>query len=111
MVRVLVTVEPRMYREAIALAIHRNRAALDVRIASPEEAEAELASFRPHLLVHNDTAPIPEKALAGVPCRLEVLYSDSMNAKTRARGREEEVRDMGVGGLLGLVDEAARLLG
>ena len=100
-----------MYREAIALSIHQGRPGLDVRAAPPEQAEAELAGFRPHLLVHNDTAPIPETALDGVPCRVEVLYSDSMNARTHhVGGREEEARDMGVGGLLEAVDEAARLL-
>jgi hypothetical protein len=107
--RVLVTVLPRMYREAIALSIHRNRPGLDVRSAPPEEAERELAAFRPHLLVHNDTAPISEGALDGVPCRVEVLYSDSMSARAHVGGRVEEVGDMDVGRLLGVVDEAAGL--
>ena len=98
-----------MYREAIALSIHRNRPGLDVRSAPPEEAGRELAAFLPHLLVHNDDAPIPEPALAGVPFRVEVLYTDSMCARTHVGGRAEEVGDMGVGGLLGLVDEAAGL--
>ena len=65
MIRVLVALSPRMYRQAIALSIHRNRPGLDVRAASQEDAERELETFRPHLLVHNDTAPIPEAALAG----------------------------------------------
>ena len=59
----------------------------------------------PHLPVHNDNAPIPEAALADVPSRVEVLYTDSMNARTHVGGRSEEVSDMGVGGLLGVVDE------
>ncbi len=94
-----------MYREAIVLSIHRNRPGLDVRSASPEDAERELATFLPHLLVHNDNAPIAEAALANVPYRVEVRYTDSMNAKTHVGGRAEEVGDMGVGGLLGVVDE------
>ena len=105
--RVLVTVSPRMYREAIALSIHRNRPGLDVRAAPPEEAERELAAFLPHLLVHNDTAPVPEGTLAGVPWRVEVLYSDSMSARVVADGRAEEVGDMDIGGLLAVVDAAA----
>ncbi len=109
--RVLITLSPRMYREAIALSIHRNRPGLDVRSAPPEDAEQELAGFLPHLLVHNDNATIPEVALTGIPCRVEVLYSDSMNARTHVGGRAEEVGDMGVGGLLGVVDEAAGLTG
>jgi hypothetical protein len=105
--RVLVTVSPRMYRQAIALSIHRNRPGLDVRAAPPEEAERELAAFRPHLLVHNDTAPVSEGALASVPWRVEVLYSDSLSARVVADGRAEEVGDMDVGGLLAVVDAAA----
>jgi hypothetical protein len=49
MIRVLVALSPRMYRQAIALLVHRGRPDLvDVRLAPPEAAKAELASFRPH---------------------------------------------------------------
>ena len=109
MIRVLVSLSPRMYREAIALSIHRNRPGLDVRSAPPEDGERELTAFVPHLLVHNDNAPIPEAALAGVPYRVEVLYTDSMHSRTHVGGRAEEVGDIGVGGLLGVVDEAMGL--
>src|SRR3712207_1869613 len=109
MIRVLISLSPRMYREAIALSIHRNRPGLDVRSAPPDDAERELAAFTPHLLVHNDNAPIPEAALAAVPYRVEVLYTDSMHARTHVCGRAEEVGDIGFGGLLGVVDEAIGL--
>jgi hypothetical protein len=70
-----------------------------------------VADFRPHLLVHNDTAPIPEGALAGVPCRVEVLYSDGMDARVSDDGRIERIGDMDVEGLLRVVDRAAALAG
>jgi hypothetical protein len=111
MIRVLVALSPRMYRQAIALSIHRNRPGLDVRVAPLEEAERELAAFRPHLLVHNDTAPIPEGSLDGVPWRVEVLYSDSMNARVRADGTVSEAYDMSTEDLLRAVDGAAELAG
>ena len=111
MTRVLVALSPRMYRQAITLSIHRNRPGLDVRSTSPEAAAGEIEAFRPYLLVHNDTAPIPEGALAGVPCRVEVLYSDSMDARVSAGGRIERIGDMDVGGLLRVVDRAAALAG
>ena len=114
MIRVLVTLVPRMYRQAVALSIQRNRPGLvDVRLAPPEAAETELASFRPHLLVHNDArgelVPIPEAALEAVPHRLEVLYSDSMDVRLSADGRLTEVRDASTEDLLGAVDGAASL--
>jgi len=98
-----------MYRQAIALSIHRNRPGLDVRIPPPEEAERELTTFQPHLLVHNDTAPIPAETLDGVPYRVEVLYSDSMDARVIADGRVEEIGDMDLEGLMAAVDGAAEL--
>jgi hypothetical protein len=104
MMRVLVSLSSRLYREAIALSIHRNRPGLDVRSAPPEDAARELAAFLPHLLVHNDDASIPEAALVGVPYRVEVPYTDSMHAKAHVGGRAEEVGDLGIGGLLGVVD-------
>src|SRR5918993_3213991 len=114
MIRVLVTLTPRMYREAVALSIQRNRPGLvDVKLAPPEVAEAELASFRPHLLVHNDAhgglVPIPEAALEAGPHRLEVLYSDSMDVRISADGHLTELRDASTEDLLGAVDGAASL--
>jgi hypothetical protein len=118
MIRVLVILSPRMYREAVALSVQRNRPGLvDVRLAPPEAAEAELASFRPHLLIHDDTrgdprrgfAPIPEAALETVPHRLEVLYSDGMDVRISADGRLTEVRDASTDDLLGAVDAASSL--
>ncbi len=105
----LVSLSPRMYREAIVLTIHRNRPGLEVRSASPEDAERELATFLPHLLVHNDNAPIAEAALANVPSRVEVRYTDSMDARVSADGQLERIADMDVGGLLRVADLAAAL--
>lgn len=114
MIRVLVTLSPLMYRQAIALSIHRNRPGLvDVRIAPPEAMEDQLASFRPHLLVHNDAhaglVPISEAVLETVPHRIEVLYSDGMDALLSADGRLTELRDASTDDLLAAVDEAADL--
>ena len=109
--RILITLPPRMYREAIALAIHQHRPGLvEVRVAPPEAAEGELAGFRPHLLVHADADPIPAGALAGVPCRVEVLYSDSMDARVISGDGVREARDMSMEGLLRAVDGAAALV-
>jgi hypothetical protein len=119
MIRVLVILSPRMYREAVALSIQRGRPGLvEVRLAPPEAAQAELlASFRPHLLIHDDTradprrgfAPIPEAALEKVAHRLEVLYSDSMDVRISADGRLTEVPVASTDDLLGAVDAASSL--
>ena len=109
--RVLVSVSPRMYREAIALSIHRHHSGLEVRLSPPEAAEEELAAFRPHLLIHDDTAPIPEEVLEGIPTRVEMLYSDSMDARVRAGGMVSQMRDMSTEDLLRTVAVAATIDG
>jgi hypothetical protein len=118
MIRVLVTLSPRMYREAVALSIQRGRPGLvDVRLVPPEASEAQIASFRPHLLVHNEASadacdgavPVPETALEAVPYRLEVLYSDGMDARISADGHISEIRDASTDDLLETVDAAGSL--
>jgi hypothetical protein len=109
MVRVLVTVEPRIYREAVAQSIRRASPGAEVKVAPPDDAEGEIALFRPDLLVHDDTAGIAEGALAGVPCRVEMLYSDSMDARVTADGMATRLRDMSTEDLLRTVAVAASL--
>jgi hypothetical protein len=107
MMRVLVTVTPRMYRQAIALSIQRQRSGLDVRVASPEAAEGELAAFRPHLLVHNDR--LGPEAVEDVPCRVEVQYSNGMDARISADGEVSTACDMCMEDLLRIVDRTTAL--
>jgi hypothetical protein len=110
MIRVLVALSPQMYREAVALSVHRGRpGTVNVRLAPPEAAEAELASFRPHLLVRDDTAPLPERALEGVSCEVEILYSGSMDARVRANGMVCRLRDVSTEELLRTVAVASAL--
>ena len=107
--RVLVTVSPKMYREAVAASIRRARPGIEVRVAPPEDTGVELASFRPGLLIHNDTVPVPEWALSGVPSRVEISYSDGMSARVVAGGVESgTLRDISTEDLLRVVAVAAR---
>jgi hypothetical protein len=103
----LVTVSPLMYREAIALSLRQRHPDFEVRIAPPEAAEEEVKGFGPHLLVHNDTDGLDRSVLESVPCRVEVCYSDSMDAKISADGRLEEFGDISTDDLLRAADEVA----
>ena len=111
MVRVLVTVEPRMYREAIALAIQHHRPDAEVLLASEGVADGRVSGFAPHLLVRNDGgAAFPEGLLEGVVCRAEVLYTDSMATRVSlAGGGSYTIEDACMDDLLALVDEAEGL--
>jgi hypothetical protein len=108
--RILITVTPRMYRQALAISLHRRRPDFEVRIASPEAAEEEVHTFRPHMIVRTDTDGLDPGVLARVPYWVEVLYSDGMDAKIAVDGRVEEIKDMSTDELLWAADEARRLL-
>jgi hypothetical protein len=109
-VRVLITVSPRMYREALALAVHRDHPGFEVRLAPPTESDEEVLSFRPHLLVLNDTDGLDRRLLSGVPCWVEVLYSDSMDAKIGVKGSDSQVSDITMDDLSRVVNEAEELI-
>ncbi len=108
--RVLITVTPRMYREALALAVQRDHPGFEVRIAPPTESDEEVSSFRPHLLVHNDNDGLDQRLLSGVPCWVEVLYSDSMDAKIGVKGSVSQVKDISLDDLSRVVNEAEELI-
>jgi hypothetical protein len=106
-VRILVTIMPRIYREAIAGYLLQHRPGYEVRSAAPADAEEEVILFAPHLLVHDDTDGLDPRVLRGVSCWIEVLYSDSMGARISVEGRIEENPDISTEVLLRVADEAA----
>ena len=111
MVRVLVTVEPRMYREAIAFAVQRHRPEAEVMLVPEEVMDGQVKEFAPHVLVRNDTdAAVPEKLLGSVVCRVEVLFTDHLSARVSAGGRTYTIEDATMENLLALVDEAEDLV-
>src|SRR5215212_2250984 len=64
-VRILLTISPRMYREALALCIHRHRPDFDVLLAPPWSLDGRSERFGPHVLVQDaEEAGLPP-ALAG----------------------------------------------
>ncbi|HWS81421.1 MAG TPA: hypothetical protein VN178_10390 [Rubrobacter sp.] len=80
-----------------------------MRVAPPEDAGSEVAEFRPHLLVHNDTDGFGPEDVASVPCRVTVLYSDGMDARISADGQFSRTSDMSTEDLLQVVDVAIAL--
>jgi hypothetical protein len=105
--RILVAIAPRMYREAIAGYLLQHRPSYEVRSVAPADAEDEVILFAPRLLVHTDTKGLDAGVLIGVPCRIEVLYSDSMGARISVDGRVEEHPDISTDVLLRVADDAA----
>jgi hypothetical protein len=113
MVRVLVTVEPRMYRQAIALSVQRTRPNSEVLLAPEDVLDGQVEDFAPHVLLRSDShSLIPEEKLgSSVVLRVEVLYTDHMAARVSVAGGDPyTIEDASMEDLLSLVDEAEALV-
>jgi hypothetical protein len=111
MVRVLVTVEPRMYRETIALAVQRNRPEAEVLLVPENVLNGQVGDFAPHVLVRTGAdRVVPEGLLSSVVCRMEVLYTNGMAARVSVGDRSYTIEDATMEDLLALVDKAEDLL-
>lgn len=108
--RILVTVKPRMYREALALALHEHRPDAEVMLAPSESLDGEVKDFRPHLLVRNDNDGAGPEYLNAIAGRIEILFSDGMGARVNLDGRVRKLDDMCVDDLLAVVDEVAEFI-
>ena len=108
--RALITLTPRMYREAVAHSLGQRRPGMEVRIAPPEAAEEEIRAFVPHLLVRNDTDGLDSRMLEGILCWVEVLYSDSMDARIGVKGSVSQVSDISMDDLSRVLNEAEELI-
>ncbi len=110
MLRVLITVEPRMYREALALTVRSHRPETEILLVSEYALDGQVDGFAPQMLVRNDGgATFPEKLLGSVVGRMEVLYTDSMSARVTVGERSFTIENACVDDLISLVDEAEAL--
>ena len=113
LVRILLTITPRMYREALALSIHRRRPDFEVLLAPPWPLDGKAELFRPHVLVQDaDEAGLPP-ALAqdeqGVVCRIRILTADRIEATIELDGTTSEIHDVCLEDLFEVLEETERL--
>lgn len=109
-VRILVAVEPRMYREVIALSLYQHRPDAEVLICPLESLEGEIGRFEPHLLVLDDNGGTAPDGLTEVLYRVEIMLAASMDARISVDGRAREVKDICIEDLLAAVDEAEKMI-
>ncbi len=107
--RILITAAPLMYREALALALHNDRPNAEVMLGDLASLDGEVDDFQPHFLVGNDTDGDAPK-LAGVICRIEILFTDGLDARVGLDGEVRHIKDIGIKDLLALVDETEALI-
>ena len=109
--RVLITVQPLMYREALALAIHNQRPDIEVLVGPEDSLDGEVERFAPpHLLVRNDTDGADMERMTGALCWIEVLYSDDLNARVSLDGEVWEIEDICMDDLISLIERTERLI-
>src|ERR671921_1003006 len=56
-VRILVAIEPHMYRQVLAFHFRQERPLSEVTLASPQTLWAEAERTRPHLIIANEVPP------------------------------------------------------
>jgi hypothetical protein len=110
-VRILITITPRLYREVLALCIHRRSPDFEVLIAPPLPLDGRAERFEPHVLMQDaDEAGLPPALAGGVVCRVRILKKpDQIDATIEADGTTTEVRDASLEDLFMVVEEAEKL--
>jgi hypothetical protein len=110
-VRILITISPRLYRETLALCIHRRSPDFEVLLAPPWPLDGRAERFGPHVLVQDaDEAGLPPALAGGVVCRVRILKKpDRIDATIEVDGTTTEVRDASLEDLFVVVEEAERL--
>jgi hypothetical protein len=109
-VRILITITPRLYREVLALSIHRQRPDFEVMLAPPDSLDGEAKRFGPHVLVQDaDEEGLPQAVPDGVVCRVSVLTKERMDATIEVDGTSSEIHDACLEDLFEVLDKARRL--
>jgi hypothetical protein len=107
--RILVANTPLMYRQTLALAIHRHDPDFEVLIADPASLDGEAERFRPHVLVRDDDG-IEEGSPDGVVCWVGVIIENHLQARISIDGEVSEVHEVSLEELLATLEETAELV-
>ncbi len=111
MTRVLVAVDPLMYRQVIAHAVRKHRSSAEVRTADPDDLDSEARRLAPHLVVCNRTTrAVREAAVSWV--ELEVRPGPgSLDARMKVDSRPlSRVEQAEIDDILAALDETERTL-
>lgn len=105
--RVLIALNPLMYRQTILFFLAEHRPLIDLKSADPADLDQELSSFSPDLLICHETIPAVRHHVVS---QVEILYSDGLDALVCVEDRESRINNIGVQDLLNAVDETAELV-
>lgn len=100
--RIVVAIEPRMYREVLAFYFSKQHPRADVVLASPETLWYEVERTRPHLLVANMVPSELKEELYWV----ELCNDENIVATISADGYSDVINDASMEDLLGVAEKA-----
>lgn len=100
--RIVVAIEPRMYRDVLAFYFSKQHPLADVVLASPETLWDEVKRTRPHLLVANMVPSELKEKLYWV----ELCNDEKTVATISADGYSDVINDTSMEDLLGVVEKA-----
>lgn len=101
--RIVVANSPRMYRESLALSILRDRPDFEVLIVPPQNLDAQVERFKPHVFVRDDDG-VETEAPDGVLLWVGIMIDDHLNARVAVDGKISELHDISFAELLAALD-------
>ncbi len=107
--RILVANTPLMYRESLALAIHRHNPDFEVMIADPATMDGEAERFGPHTLIRDDDG-IEVASPDGVVCWVGIMIDDHLKARISVDGKVSEIHEVSMDEVLAALEEAAKFV-
>ena len=108
MIRVLVALELRTYREAIAQALQYEHPQAQVHPADPEVFDLEMMHLEPHVVICSQTTPAVRD---GALCWVKILIvGEELRAVVSVRGQCKIVSDITLAELGSVVEEAEALV-
>jgi hypothetical protein len=112
--RVLISIEPGMYAEALAFSLREQRPRAEVSLLGPsEDLEAEVRRARPHLIVANRVPPAAREGRFWVEVARPVGGGGAkvLGAEISADGYSRSVENVSTGDVLAALDRAEEFLG
>jgi hypothetical protein len=111
LMRILVAVAPKMYRETLAHVLRTDRPNDQVRLADPQVLDREASSFLPHLVVCNDNASEVREEEVSVSSWVVIRFHDHLSASVFIDGQDPRlIQDIAIEDLVWVVEETQRLL-
>ena len=107
--RILIANTPLMYRESLALAVHRHNPDFEVMIADPASLDGEAERFGPQTLIRDDDG-VEIGSPDGVVCWVGIMIDDHLKARISIDGKVSEIHEVNLYEVLAALDEAARFV-